>query len=88
MHVRQRQQPFMFYVGCVRHIRIIYYNIYTYNLVIKICNTASFGMITHVESYSALHGDESKGEGETSFLSPHKKDPLCVLKERWSLLWP
>lgn len=52
MHVRQRQQPFMFYVRCVQHIQIIYYNIYTYNLVIKICNTASFGVITHAESDS------------------------------------
>lgn len=58
MHVRQRQQPFMFYVGCVQYIQIIYYNIYTYNLVIKICNTASFGMITHAESYFPCHGGE------------------------------
>lgn len=43
MHVRQRQQLFMFYVRCVQHIHIIYYNIYTGNLVIKMCNMASLG---------------------------------------------
>ena len=47
MHVRHRQQPFMFYVGCVQRIQIIYYNTYTYSLVIKICNTVSLGIITH-----------------------------------------
>lgn len=30
MHVRERQKLFMFYVGCVQHIHIIYYNIYTF----------------------------------------------------------
>lgn len=77
MHVRQRQQCFMFYVGCVRHIQIIYYNMYTYNLVIKICNTTSFGMMAHVESYSLLHGDESKGEGETLSQPSQEGSPLC-----------
>lgn len=42
MHVRQRQQPFIFYVECVQHIQIIYYNICTYNLVINICNMMSW----------------------------------------------
>lgn len=67
MHVRQRRQPFMFYVGCVQHIQIIYYNIYICNSVIKICNTASLGMITHGESYSPLLGVREKGDGRTSF---------------------
>lgn len=78
MHVRQRQQRFMFYVGCVRHIRIIYYDIYTDNLVIKICNTASLGMIAHMESYSALHGNESKAEWRNKLPQPsHGGSPPC-----------
>ena len=58
MHVRQTQQPFMFYVGYVQHIQIIYYNIYTDNSVIKICNTASLGVITHREPHSPFLGGE------------------------------
>lgn len=72
------QQPFIFYVGCVQHIQIIYYNIYTYNLVIKICNTARLRVITHAEFCSPFFRGERWGRERTGFLSPHREGPLCA----------
>lgn len=73
------QQPFIFYVGYVQHIQIIYYNIYTYNLVIKICNTARLGVITHAEFCSPFLRGERLGR-EQAFSAQTGRGPSVLPK--------
>ena len=82
MHVRQRQQLFMFYVRCVQHAHIIYYNIYTDNLVIKMCNTASLGENhSHGILFSSPWRWKEKGDGRTAFSALTGRGLSVFMKE-------
>lgn len=88
--MRQKQQAFTFYVGCIEYIQITYYNIYTYNLAIKICGMTSLGNEHSCEIlFSFPWGWKEKGDRRTSFPSPHREGPrLCSWRRMISpLAW-